>query len=128
MSLDRPGDDPNQISRGGGVDAEISIGPDLVAQCGHFLFALSAEDQDRLLGPACPISFDQIQGIEFAGQVADQHGVENFVPQSGQSGRRAQGLFQLRPARSYRPKVLRSAKRPVRSRVVIYNILMRGGS
>ena len=66
VPLHRPGDDPNQVPRGGGVDADVAVGADLVAQGGHFLLALRAQHDDRLVGPAGPIALDQVQGVELA--------------------------------------------------------------
>jgi alkanesulfonate monooxygenase SsuD/methylene tetrahydromethanopterin reductase-like flavin-dependent oxidoreductase (luciferase family) len=82
MPLDCPGGDPDQVSRRGGVDADVSVGPDLVAERGHFLFALVTQHDDGFLGAACPIALDQFHGVELTRLVANQHGVERLVSQS----------------------------------------------
>ena len=94
VSLDRPGDDPNQVARGGGMDADITVGADLVAQGGHLLLALLAQYDHRLVGPAGAIAFDEVQGVQLVRLVADQHGVEDFVVEPGHPVGAAHDLFQ----------------------------------
>ena len=67
VPLHRPGDDPDQVPRGGGVDADVAVGPHFVAERGHLLLALHAQHDDRLVGPARPIALDQVQGVQLVG-------------------------------------------------------------
>ena len=97
MPLDGLGDHPNQVSRGGSVDADVTVGADFVTQGGHLLFALRAEDDDRFVGAAGPVALDHVQRVELLGLVADQHGVEDFVAQSGQARSHPHRLFQNDP-------------------------------
>ena len=86
MALDGPGEDPDQVPRGGRVGADVAVGPDLVAERRHFLLALVSQDDDRFVRAACAIPLDQFKGIQFARLVADQHGVEGLVAEPGQPG------------------------------------------
>ena len=100
MPLDRPGDHPDQVLRGGRVGTDVAVGPGFEAEGGHLLLAGDSQDDDRLVGPPCPVAADQVHRVQFTRLVADQHGVVGFVAEPGQPGRTTEGLLKLdlRPA------------------------------
>ena len=51
MLLDGPGDDPDQVPRGAGIDADVAVGADFVAEHGHLRLAGQCRARRSALPP-----------------------------------------------------------------------------
>ena len=70
-------------------DQPCAVGADLEAGRSHFLLALEPHHDDGFAGSARSVAFDQFEGVEFGGIVADQHGVEGVVAKSMKGKKRS---------------------------------------